>query len=168
VGVTLSFDFYGDQQVERTLDRWEANVIDATPAWDAIVDDFVKIERAQFRTEGRRGSGGWAPLSPRYARWKATHYPGKPILQREGDLVGSLTERPLGIEVILPHYLAMGSDVEHGEYHQAPKPGSHVPRRRPIDLTEADRRRWVKILQRHIVHGDHGTIDASDLPPFKL
>jgi hypothetical protein len=165
MGVNITFDFYGDTQVDRTLARWEANTIDATPAWDAIADDFVKIEKGQFRTEGKRGSGGWPALSPNYARWKAAHYPGKPILQREGDLIESLTERPLGVEVILPHYMAIGSDVDHGRYHQG---GDGLPRRRPVELTEADRRRWVKILQRHIVHGDHGRVAASDLPPFSL
>lgn len=147
----LSFDFYGDQQLERTLDRFGDAAEDMRPAWDAIAEDFADVERRQFSTEGGYGSGGWAPLSPRYAAWKARAYPGKPILQREGDLVRSLTERPFGIEVILPARMVIGSDVEHGQYHQ--HGGPRLPRRRPVELPELVRRRWVKIVQRFLVTG---------------
>lgn len=154
--VTLSFDFYGDTQLDRTLDRFAGGVEDATPAWEAIADRFRHVELRQFRTEGAAFSGGWAPLSPRYAAWKARHYPGKPILQREGDLVRSLTERPFGVEVIMPQRMWIGSDVEHGAYHQHGTP--RMPRRRPVELDEAERRLWVQILQRFIVTGQAPTI----------
>lgn len=149
--VLLSFDFYGDVQLERTLDRFAEHTEDATPAWEAIANRFAHVERRQFATEGKHGSGGWAPLSPKYAAWKARHYPGKPILQREGDLVRSLTRRPFGIERIEPQQAWLGSDVPYGAYHQ--NGAGRLPRRRPIELTEAERRLWVKILQRFIVTG---------------
>ena len=148
--VRLSFDFYGDVQLERTLARFDANVDDMTPAWEAMADEFAAIERRQFATQGRYASGGWAPLSPRYAAWKARHYPGKPILQREGDLVESLTRRPFGIEVITPDTMVVGSDVEYGRYHQH---GDGLPRRRPVELRESDRRKLTKIAHRYLVTG---------------
>lgn len=43
-----------------------------------------------FDAEGG-ASGNWAPLSVSYAKWKAAHYPGKPILQRTGALQAALT-----------------------------------------------------------------------------
>lgn len=147
--VTLRFEFYGDVQLSRTLARFSENVNDARPAWEAIAQRFMFLERRQFRSEGRF-SGGWAPLSPRYAAWKATHYPGARILHREGDLEESLTNRPFGVEVIEPTFVILGSAVEHGKYHQR---GDGVPRRRPIELTEAERKEWVKVLQRFIVTG---------------
>lgn len=146
----LSFTFYGEAQLERTLERYEA-AGDMTEAWEAIADDFARIERRQFATEGRYASGGWSPLSPRYAQWKARHYPGKPILEREGDLMTSLTQRPFGIEVITPTDLWMGSDVDYGRHHQ--RGSGRLPRRRPVELTETDRRRWVKIVQTFLRNG---------------
>lgn len=160
MAVSISFDFYGDVQLDRTLDRFAENVDDVSPAWEVIADDFARMEREQFATEGRRASGGWAPLSPPYARWKAIHYPGAKILHRTGDLERSLTQRPFGVEVILPTYMAIGSDVDYGAYHQQgsafgpPSPGrGRLPRRRPVELRESDRVKWVKILQRFIVTG---------------
>jgi phage gpG-like protein len=153
--ISLSFDFYGDVQIDRTLERFSDAVEDARPAWEAIADRFAHVERRQFGTEGRHASGGWAPLSPRYAAWKARHYPGRPILVREGDLRASLTQRPFGVERIEPHDAWLGSDVAHGRYHQR---GQGVPRRRPIELTEQERRTWVKILQRFIVTGEAPTV----------
>lgn len=156
MGILLTFDFYGDTQLERTLDRFANNVEDATPAWDAIADRLVHVERRQFASEGKSSSGGWAPLSPKYAAWKAQHYPGQPILQREGHLVRSLTRRPLGIERIEPQEAWLGSAVTYGAYHQ--RGAGNLPRRRPIELTEDERRTWVKILQRFIVTGQAPTI----------
>jgi phage gpG-like protein len=150
VGVRMSFDFYGDVQLDRTLERFAESVADATPAWEKMADRFVRVERRQFASEGAYGSGGWAPLSPRYAAWKAAHYPGKPILRRTDDLWRSLTTGP-AIRVITPSMMIVGSDVAYGRYHQ--RGGPKLPRRRPVEFPEAERREWVKILQRFIVTG---------------
>lgn len=46
----------------------------------------------QFDAEGAGPqAGSWAPLSVSYAKWKAAHFPGKPILQRTGALRAALT-----------------------------------------------------------------------------
>lgn len=147
----IAFEFYGDTQVERTIDRTLDRTDDATPAWDAIADSLARAERRQFDSEGGYASGGWAPLSPRYAAWKERHYPGRPILVRTGRLRASLTERPLGVEVIRPHSAILGSHVPYGLHHQ--RGGGRLPRRRPVELPESVRRQWVQIVQRWIVTG---------------
>lgn len=46
----------------------------------------------QFDAEGAGPqAGSWAPLSVSYAKWKAAHFPGKPILERSGKLKAALT-----------------------------------------------------------------------------
>ena len=147
----IAFDFYGDVQLERTIDRTIDRAEDASPAWEAIANSLVRAERRQFATEGGYASGGRAPLSPAYAAWKARHYPGKPILERTGRLKASLTERPLGVEVIRPHSAILGSHVPYGLHHQ--RGGGRPPPRRPVELPESIRREWVKIVQRWIVTG---------------
>lgn len=149
--VELRLAFYGEHQIDRTLARFAEAASDARPAWEAMADRFAKAEARQFRSEGSYGSGGWAPLSPRYAAWKQRHYPGRRILERTGDLKRSLTDRPFGIEVIEPGFMVLGSAVSYGAYHQAG--GPNLPRRRPVELPESERREWVKILQRFIVTG---------------
>lgn len=153
----IRFAFYGDEQVNRTIMRIVDAAEDARPAWEVIAKWFQLAQRKQFRSEGTYGSGGWAPLSPRYAAWKARRYPGAPILVRTGDLRASLTERPFGVEVIEPRTAIFGSDIGYGLFHQR---GEGVPRRRPVELPESLRQRWVKVLQRFLVTG-YASADAN-------
>lgn len=151
MAVRLTLRFFGEAQLDRTLDRFAENVDDATPAWEVLADRFARAERRQFDTEGAYGSGGWAPLSEDYGEWKANVRPGAPILVFDGELRKSLTERPFGVEVLLPGSMVIGSDVDYGLYHQ--QGTDRMPRRRPVELPETERREWVKVLQRFIVTG---------------
>lgn len=147
----LTLSFFGETQLDRTLARFSDRARDARPAWEALADRFGALERAQFASEGRY-SGGWAPLSPRYGEWKAEHYPGLPILELSGDLKASLTSRPFGVEIIEPGFMAIGSDVDYGRWHQ--EGTDRMPRRRPVEFPDSERRAWIKLLQRFIVTGE--------------
>lgn len=148
---SFRFDFYGDQQVDRTLVGLTRNVSDARPAWLVLARRFTTNNVRQFASEGAYASGGWAPLSPRYAAWKARHYPGRKILARTGRLRRSLTRRPFGVERISADSMVLGTDVPYAVYHQ--RGTRFMPRRRPVELPESERREWVKVLQRFIVTG---------------
>jgi phage gpG-like protein len=145
----IRLEFYGEAQLDRTLARFSAG--DLRPVWEELAGRFASVEGRQFRSEGRYGSGGWAPLSADYAEWKHAHYPGKPILERTGRLVASLTRRPFPVEVITPASMTIGSDVDYGEFHQ--RGGGRLPQRRPVELPESERRAWVNRIQRYIVQG---------------
>lgn len=148
--VRITFSFYGDVQIDRTLAGLEFRGEDASPAWEWMGDDFTKSEARQFRSQGAYASGGWPPLSPQYARWKARHYPGKTILRRTDELFRSLTVGP-AIRIIEPEFAVFGSEVDYGRYHQ--EGSGSLPRRRPVELTENRRREWVRALQRFLVTG---------------
>ncbi|MEG1971279.1 MAG: phage virion morphogenesis protein [Burkholderiaceae bacterium] len=150
-GIRFTFEFEGEAQIDRTLLNVTENVQDATVLWEELADRFARVETRQFKTQGAYGSGGWQELSPRYAAWKARHYPGKPILQRTGALVKSLTRRPFGVEVITPASMTVGSGLDYGRRHQAG--GGSLPRRRPVELPEGERRYWVTLIQRFIRRG---------------
>lgn len=162
----VRFEFYGDVQLDRTIADTRDRVQDLRPVWEVLAGRFAIVEGRQFATEGRYGSGGWAPLSERYGAWKARHYPGKPILQREGDLIASLTRRPFGIEVIETDRAIFGSDVEYGLHHQR---GGTVdgrpPQRRPVELPERERVEWIRLIQRYVVTGTLGGARATNLRP---
>lgn len=146
----IRLEFYGDEQLNRTLVDIERATEDLRPVFHELADRFVDLERRQFLTEGGFASGGWPALSPKYAKWKAKAYPGKTILRRTDALYDSLTERPLGVEVIEPQRIVLGSDVEYGAYHQN---ADGQKRRRPVEFPESERREWVKRIQRYIVTG---------------
>ena len=143
----IAFEFYGEKQVDRTLSRIHDDINDFTPAWEAMAEDFLSAEKAQFASSGATGSGGWSPLSPRYAAWKARRFPGQPILVRTGRLRDTLTKRPFGVERIDPKQMAIGSDVSYGLFHQ--QGTDRMPRRRPVELAEAMRRQMIKRAQEH-------------------
>jgi phage gpG-like protein len=152
VAVRLTFSFYGDTQLDRTLARFQERPQDARQLWEAFADRFATIERRQFKSEGRYASGGWPALSPKYAAWKAKRHPGAKILHLSGDLERSLTQRPFGVEVIERHTMAVGSNVGYGKYHQNGE--GHNPQRRPVEFTEAERRRWLRSMQRYLMTGE--------------
>lgn len=70
--------------------------------------DLEEHMRDHFQEE-MGPDGAWASLSEKYAAWKAMHYPGMPILQRDGHLIGDIggavegntamafTEDPVGV-----------------------------------------------------------------------
>lgn len=147
----FTFRVEGEEQIDRTLLRWADNLEDATPLWDQLADRFAMVETRQFSSEGAYGSGGWTPLSPVYAAWKARNYPGKRILQRTGALVESLTRRPFGIEVLTRKSMTIGSGIDYGKYHQ--RGGGSLPQRRPVELPESERRTWIRYIQRFIQTG---------------
>lgn len=151
MAVRFTFAVEGEVQIDRTLARFAENITDATEVWENLAARFARMERRQFDSEGAYGSGGWAALSPAYAAWKARAYPGKPILERTGDLKDSLTQRPFGVEVIEARAMAVGSGIDYGRFHQAGT--STMPRRRPVEFPESERRTWVKLIQKFIVTG---------------
>jgi len=147
----LRFSFYGDAQIDRTLDGFELRADDASPAWEVLADRFLDAERRQFASEGGYGSGGWAPLSAPYAAWKATAAPGAPILVFSGALRDKLTEGP-EIRVITPSRMVVGASDEVGGYHQSGT--DKMPRRRPVEFPDDERTTWGRVVHRFIVTGE--------------
>lgn len=168
--VTFEFGVLGDTQVKRTLADYAEAAEDMSPLWEKLATSFQGIERRAFHSQGATSAGGWAALSPAYAAWKARAYPGKTILRRTDALYRSLTERPFGVEVIEPHLMRLGTDVKSDtgfDYPRAHQQGTaRMPRRRPVVLTEADRRNWVRALQRYIktAAGKHGRAGVGSGP----
>lgn len=150
----MTLEFYGDTQIKRTLADIDARALDLRPVWHYLVKRFIAAERRQFATEGVYGSGRrWAPLTPAYAREKArAGFGSKPILRRTDDLYNSLTREPLGLEVIEPAFMVIGSDVYYGKFHQKGEGNNKV--RKPIEFPESERRLWVKTIQRFIMTGE--------------
>src|ERR1035438_1483669 len=103
----VRLEIAGEVQMDRGIARFADGLSDYSPIWPIIEDDFYAQEKSQFKSEGKEGGAGWQPLSGDtgerdekgkmvhsygYAQWKEAHYPGKPILERTGDLMRSLTE----------------------------------------------------------------------------
>ena len=148
----LSFDGAGAAPVTIMLERWQHNLGDTTEAFEAMAQYQVKtVNKRQFDEQGTVETGGrWAPLSPRYARFKARVRPGRPLLVFDGDLRREMTVPEKGIYDVWRTGMTVGTDLPHAQYHQNGTPNMPA---RPIMGTprRQDTREFGKILQRWIV-----------------
>lgn len=142
----------GDKQVSRQLLRIGDRAVAAAPAFDLMATWLMGLEREQFESEGRRSSGGWAPLAQSTIDAKGGD---SSILFRTGAEMASFTERgdPNQTLWVTDDFLLFGSKLDYPGYQQSGT--SRMPQRRPLELTEADRRVPPKILQAYIL--GHGT-----------
>jgi len=151
--VRLQISLAGDVQLDRQLLRFADRTDDMTAPFTAIAADLTKVEKSQFRTQGRY-SGGWEALSPRYAARKARKYPGAKILHADGTLEASLTRDGArgAVREITRDSLTYGTTVEYAKYHQLGT--SVMPRRRPLELTANKRRQYTRALLRYLTTGE--------------
>ncbi len=120
------------------LSRWAASLGDLRRFWrEYVAPKLWRDVEGNLESEGG-GVGGWVPLSPRYAAWKARRYPGKRILEREGRLFRSLviandgaTVGPEGVLEMNAQAMIYGTTVPYARYHQrgGSKPGRPPARR---------------------------------------
>lgn len=145
----LVFDVMGDVQLARGFSRFTDDIKDLRDAFKEIVKTFHKIEEKQFDTEGGYGSGGWTPLAlSTIARKARGGFPDR-MLVRTGDLRASvLGKGPYAIEEIRPLELRMGTSLTYARYHQQ---GRGVSARPVIQLTEDDKKSFMKSIQRYLV-----------------
>lgn len=122
--VRLTFEIEGYERANLDLTGAATKARDFRPFWRTMVAPwFFGLMQEQFATEGA-GVGGWVPLSPRYAAWKAKRFPGKTILRRTDRLMKSLTwtgaslATPEGIAVMTPTAAVFGTSVPYGRFHQ--------------------------------------------------
>jgi phage gpG-like protein len=140
----------GEQPLRRAFVLYK-RIEDLTPAWQRM------IPALQDYIARRIASGGtlhnlppFAPLSPRYARYKAKRYPGAPILVRTGRLFRSLTANTDDtIADIQPDHLTFGTRVPYALYHQL---GTRkMPARPPIKLSKPIQTQLLTILRNYLI-----------------
>lgn len=149
IRITLQID--GEDQFNRTFTRFTEFLTDLRQIWPGVITEFRQIEKEQFAGEGVGQLGRWKPLSARYAKWKAKKYPGKPILQREGRLVESLT-RNSPDSVVNPQreFLEIGTSVEYAAYHHRGVK-NRLAQRKVIDFNDTQKNRIMKVIQRRML-----------------
>lgn len=146
--VTLEVD--GQAEFDRAFSRFGHHTEDLRFLWPDVAADFRSIEQEQFASEGAH-SHQWVPLSKKYGTWKARKRPGKQILELDGTLWKSLTVK--GAKGHVERYdkdtLTIGSSVKYAIFHQ--RGTRKMPARKPIDLTEADKRKIGRTIHRRLI-----------------
>jgi phage gpG-like protein len=161
--VRVEIGLAGDKQVSRELLRFGERALAAKPAFEAIGELLLTLEKEQFKTEGKSESGGWDELRASTLASKK----GPAILDETGELKLSLTERDSDHQIweTTDDFLLFGTDLDYASYLQTGTgdfrgkdrrgnaEGTGMVRRRPLALTELHRAEAVKILQRFITTG---------------
>ncbi|HWQ34328.1 MAG TPA: phage virion morphogenesis protein [Blastocatellia bacterium] len=147
--LNAAYDIQGEEKFERAIRLLYDSFRDFRRLWPQVANEFYRIEREQFNSQGAGGaSGAWRELSPGYEKYKAVKHPGKPILQASGHLKESLTDPTNKDHVfrMTEDSLILGTTDPVGQYHQ--KGTDRLPQRKIFDLTDDDKRRLRDVARR--------------------
>lgn len=149
--VIIDVEVQGMAGVRDLLDGMQRRIDNPGRLLGVLADRWSRWEQELFESEGAAGMGQrWAPLSPRYAAWKAGRYGSRSILQREGRLFSAA----VGPEKVIDRQSAR-LRIRHraARFHQA---GTSRMPARPIvyQPTEGDKQEMSKLAARWVVDGE--------------
>ncbi len=149
--VNIKFVVDNETQLSRAFETSIARFLNLTIPFNKMAEDFYQSMTGVFAAEGAfEERPRWQDLSPAYALWKSRNYPGRKILERTGRLKKSLTNRGGSDSVlnITPKSLSVGTKVPYAILHQ--KGTNRLPMRKIIELTDAQKKRWVRIMHTYM------------------
>lgn len=160
----ITLEILGEKIVERDMLRITDRANDLRPVFEVLANDFYRIETEQFDSEGAYASGGWKPLTAAYLKDKVRRGYDHRILHRTKAMRNSLTRMGArgSVRRIRAETMELGTSITnkkgfpYPKVHQTPRRGQ--ARRRPVEFREADKRSWVKAVQRFVVTGDVGAV----------
>src|SRR5262245_8989787 len=149
----LSIDVEGIEPTIRGIRAVGDRLDDLRVPFEYIANDFESIMARNFASEGQATGTRWAPLSPKWAAYKAKKGKDHGILQFDRTLMRSLTQRnALGaVRTVRSDELILGTRIFYGEFHVTGT--RRMPRRNFLRIPLWDRKRWVKILEYYVVNG---------------
>lgn len=147
----LTWTVYGDQLVREEFSRFTAGVQDFRPVFEQLQNDLqYRLVQQGFTSRGARFGSTWPALSPKYAEWKARHYPGRPMMvltrRLERSLLGKTGD---SIRVLGKKVFRFGTRVPYGIFHHMGT--TRMPRRQFLGLTHDDKVAWGKIVHKYCV-----------------
>ena len=141
------------------------------PVWDSVRRIIWDAETALFRDEGASGNfPRWAPLSPKYDRWKRAHFGRRKILNLTGKLRRQLTgqQAPWHEERAARHF-ELGTDYpvaegDLGGVHAWGRMQPPMPARPPIRISYVANDVIVNRIVQYIVNDENEWESAAGRP----
>lgn len=136
----LSVDVVGEKELLEALGTVEKGMLDLNQlgVWKWVQSRFYEIEKQLFGSEGATGQHGkWQELSSPYKEVKSAEFGDLPILQRDGNLMKSMTSEGADGAVVerTPQTLTLGSSLPTAAFHSSDEPRTKIPLRRIVDFT---------------------------------
>ena len=148
--ITIEVDIDADAVLDR-LEKMKERSKKMKPVFYWAKRELELKYAANFALNGLP-SGGWSPLSPRYASWKATHVPGAPPMIRSGKLFRSVTElEDSRVNVISDSGAEFGTSVEYAKFHQYGT--SKMAKRKVIFTPVGFTHDLAGVIAKYIIHG---------------
>ena len=110
------------------------------------------LMNAQNFTQNGLPAGGWSPLDPKYAAWKAVNFPGTPTMVRSGKLFNSLRSLNGGVNSIGLKKATFGTDVEYAKFHQYGT--TKMPKRKLVFEPAGFAERLALLAAKHVADGE--------------
>jgi len=148
----VTMEVLGTRELDFAIDGLLRKLDDFSDLWPKLAALFYQIETAQFAGAGIGRSGPWPALSEKYARWKAIHYGGQPLMVRDDHLRASLTNPGSegSIREETKDTFTIGTAVPYAIHHQAPERAGRPPRRKVVDFTDEHNVLFAKEFQKYI------------------
>jgi phage gpG-like protein len=146
---------FGTEAVYTRFTRMARDAADASPAFDDVAEELMRITDIQFQSQGRRGGGSWKRLTQKWLNFKVNKGLDPRILHMRGPLRASVTQRgaPGQILKISPTQLDFGSSLSYARTHQYGYPPRNIPKRQFIKLLDGDRTNIRNMIRDHIMEG---------------
>lgn len=152
--LSVAFERAGEE-----LADWERHVF---PRLGPVFEEALK---EQFAARGKGPHAGtWAPLSARYAEWKARNFPGKGVLERSGRLMEALTQSnsPFAKRVASGDTFDFGTaGVPYASFHQVGT--QHMVDRPPFDFGSD----FERELSAAALDGVREALQVANAPPLE-
>ena len=137
MGSAMKVDGRSLTQVRRKIHDMRSRTNNLMAAWETFLNWFADQNRLQFGSRGERWRTLWPELAPSTLVEKRREGFYTDVLVRTSDLLRSVSDRPLNIEMVLPHEVQAGTRVPYAKYHQYGT--RRMPRRRLFDAAEIER-----------------------------
>jgi phage gpG-like protein len=121
------------------------------PVMEAIAEDMLRVEAAQFDSQGRRGGGSWKRDLPSTVERKLFGDRDPRIMHDRERLRISLTKRdsPDNVLEVTDNTIRFGTRVPYAATHQYGR--GHIPARPIIKFLPRDRERWARMVGEHVM-----------------
>lgn len=159
MGVNVTIELFGDQQMSREIKRIGERADNLDPAFRSIFDRLMEINAEQLWSQGSRGGSPYDPLAPSTiaAKERAGYRrPGMALFATE-DLFEALTSPSSPNNEMIFNgdwavFRVTGEPGEYGPYHQGGT--SRMPARPPFKLTEQDKADFIKEMAFFLFRGE--------------
>lgn len=156
----VQVEVFGDKQIMKTMNDWAFRAGNAEPAYEAMHEYAMEIEKELFESGGASGEHGeWAPHADE------RRSPNE-VLRNSLDLMKSLTDKNDENHrfVVSPVGWAMGTALPYAEKVQTGT--KHMPARRIFDFTWAQRDGFVEIMSEWITRA--GLVPTNSSGGFRV